>query len=181
MLNHSSALPFATHKFHLSILHHEQIKARRRKLYLCVYVSVIHGNFILQKYFFLFSRVARHFETLQKWKLFLTSLKSFFLLSLVTAEMRIYIVKNIMRWHHQHHHRFRRQRYSTFSFHFLLLSPFREWDFTRFHYTFPPFMLTQTLYSLARYIHGWSGGGWCDCVVVLWGVEIGCDEMKFQD
>lgn len=98
-----------------------------------------------------------------------------------TAEMRIYIVKNIMRWHHQHHHRFRRQRYSTFSFHFLLLSPFREWDFTRFHYTFPPFMLTQTLYSLARYIHGWSGGGWCDCVVVLWGVEIGCDEMKFQD
>lgn len=49
--NHSSALPFATHKFHLSILHHEQKESRRRNLCMCVYLCVIHGNFILQNIF----------------------------------------------------------------------------------------------------------------------------------
>jgi hypothetical protein len=37
-------------------------------------------------------------------------------------EMRIYIVKNIMRWHHQHHHRLSSSKVFTFSFLFLLFS-----------------------------------------------------------
>lgn len=147
MLNHSTALPFATHKFHLSILHHEQKETRRRN-FVCV-CEWFMEIFILQN-IFLFSRVVRHFETLQKWKLFLTFLKRFsyfyhamLLLRWEFTSLRIlcdgiiniiiaFVVKGIQ--------------------HFLLLSPTFFWE--RFyaiplHFSF--FYAHSTLYSPARY------------------------------
>lgn len=56
-----------------------------------------------------------------------------FVVGSAECKMRIYIVKNIMRWHH-------RQRY--FHIFFLLF-----WDFTRFHYIFSSFMLFLSFHS----------------------------------